>query len=105
MVLLSERVASCETLKGPRITPRGPFAFDSGGGRVRAFGAAAAVEVLQLEGLANAAAVDAAIDALCTTQEAAGNALREMASCKLMIGGVARDVLFLLFTDGAPPVS
>ena len=66
---------------------------------------AATVNVLELEGLANAAAVDAAVDALCTTQEGLGKALRCQCYATLEIGGASKDCLVLLFTDGAPAIS
>lgn len=63
---------------------------------------AAVVLLVQLEGLATPAAIDAAIDAIATTQEAGGNTLRVQLGCTLEIGGATRDVVVLLFTDGAP---
>jgi hypothetical protein len=64
----------------------------------------AVVKALSLAGRANAAAVDSAFTTINDAQETAGRTLRCACIVRVIIAGVATDVLLLLYTDGTSPV-
>lgn len=66
---------------------------------------AAVIKVLDINGYATIAALNAAIDAAVLTQEAASRTCRDMVVRTVNVGGDLKKVLFILFTNGNPATS